>query len=278
MSNEGFTVTVNNWDEYQPRKDIQKHSWFRVDNNLFFSQKTFDLSPNDFCLLLFLLAMCSNKQSTGTISLKYDYVRNYTRLNLDDIKKSLVKLEENQIVKCSAYVDVRGRSSAFVDVLYTTLHNTTEHNRTEQENTSGGGLPPAPPTEDEKDQKTQVKSLRSKKKQASESGEVWGKYCNAFFARYGTEPVRNATVNSQMAAFVKRVGMASAPAIVEFYLQHPDRWYVKNMHSVGLLLRDAEKLYAEWKTGNAITHGGAIATESSSYYREQLARLSQKGN
>lgn len=67
--------------------------------------------------------------------------------------------------------------------------------------------------------------------------------------RYRAEPVRNARVNSQMAKFVRLVGVAEAPSVAEFYLGHGDARYVREGHSVGMLVAHAEKLRTEWATG-----------------------------
>jgi hypothetical protein len=41
--------------------------------------------------------------------------------------------------------------------------------------------------------------------------ETWKFYTDAFFNRYGTEPVRNSKVNSQVKQFVKRIGYSESP-------------------------------------------------------------------
>lgn len=91
------------------------------------------------------------------------------------------------------------------------------------------------------------------KKVASLSGETWNAYSNAYERRYKTKPVRNATVNAQMAGFVKRLGADEAPAVAAFYVAHNNRFYVQTMHSTGTMLKDAEKLRTEWATSTRIT-------------------------
>ncbi|MDA8153126.1 MAG: YdaU family protein [Acidithiobacillus sp.] len=77
---------------------------------------------------------------------------------------------------------------------------------------------------------------------------TWEAYSQAYQGRYGTEPVRNQKVNSQLANLVKRLGQAEAPAVAAFFVNHNGRFYVQGMHQVDLLLRDAEKLRTEWVT------------------------------
>lgn len=87
----------------------------------------------------------------------------------------------------------------------------------------------------------------------SKTAEIWQRYSAAYLDRYGTEPVRNAKVNGQLANVVDRLGGEDAPLVAEFYVGHSSRWYVEKGHSVECLQKDAEKLRTEWATGNRIT-------------------------
>lgn len=87
------------------------------------------------------------------------------------------------------------------------------------------------------------------------SSLVWQIYLECFVQKYGTEPKRNATVNGQIANLVKRLGEEDAKAVVRFYFTHNNRFYIQTMHSVGPLLKDCEKLYAEMNANIRITPG-----------------------
>ena len=56
-----------------------------------------------------------------------------------------------------------------------------------------------------------------------------------------------------MAQLVARLGAQEAPHVAAFYVGHSAQFYVRDMHSVGLLLRDAEKLRTEWATNRHMT-------------------------
>ena len=58
-----------------------------------------------------------------------------------------------------------------------------------------------------------------------------------------------------MAQFITRVPRAEAPLIAAFYLGHNDAYYIRMSHSVGIMLRDAEKLRTEWQTGRKVRPG-----------------------
>lgn len=90
-----------------------------------------------------------------------------------------------------------------------------------------------------------------------QSAETWRAYAQAYEARYGVQPVRNASVNGQLANLVKRLGQDEAPLVAAFYLSHNHTFYVSAGHSVGALLKDAEKLRTEWATGRKTTQAKA---------------------
>lgn len=101
------------------------------------------------------------------------------------------------------------------------------------------------------------------KKEPPVSGPTWEKYINAYYLRYGTDPLRNAMVNGQMARFCKQVSLEEAPHIAAYYVTHNDQFYVKQSHPVGLLLKDFQKLRTEWITGRQVTSGIARQVDNS---------------
>lgn len=83
--------------------------------------------------------------------------------------------------------------------------------------------------------------------------ETWRKYCDAYFTRYGTDPIRNAGVNSMVKQFVQKLGFDDSPFVAEFFVQHNDRFYVQKTHAVALMNKDAEGLRTQWATGRSMT-------------------------
>lgn len=82
---------------------------------------------------------------------------------------------------------------------------------------------------------------------------TWDAYAASYAVRYGVEPVRNQTVNSQLAALVRRLGEDESPAVAGHYVRSNNSRYVACGHGVGTLLQDAEKLRTEWATGRHST-------------------------
>lgn len=92
------------------------------------------------------------------------------------------------------------------------------------------------------------------------SSLTWQTYAEAYQARYGAAPVRNARINAQIRQFVQRLGAEAAPPVASFYLRHNAPAYVRGAHTVGLMLADAEKLHTEWAIGRPLPQ--PIGTEA----------------
>lgn len=112
-------------------------------------------------------------------------------------------------------------------------------------NLCDGASPPAQPVAKSAGKKVSAKA-------PSQSAATWEAYRAAYVGRYGAEPVRNATVNGQIAQFVSRIGAEESPLVAEFYVQHNEAFYKRGGHAVGLMLKDAEKLRMEWVTGRNV--------------------------
>lgn len=102
---------------------------------------------------------------------------------------------------------------------------------------------------------------------------VWSAYAGSYADRYGTNPVRNAKVNSNVKAFVQRVGAEEAPQIAAWFVSHPGGFYTGRMHDFGCLLSDAEKLRTEWATGRVMTQGKARQSDRTGTTGAALAEV-----
>ena len=112
--------------------------------------------------------------------------------------------------------------------------------------------------------------------QPSASSAVWDAYAAAYEQRYLAAPVRNARVNAQLAQFVARIPATEAPHVAAWYVGSKNQWYVQAGHSVGLLLRDAEKLRTEWLTQRRGTQSQAREIDRSSELLDWVAELEDK--
>lgn len=131
----------------------------------------------------------------------------------------------------------------------------------QNQNPTGAGFD-APRAGDASPPVAEVVPIKAKAPKATApTGEAWAAYSEAYRQRYQADPVRNATVNGQMAQLVARLGAAEAPEVARFFLAHRGAFYVKSMHPVGLLLSDCEKLRTEWVTGQQMTQTQALAAD-----------------
>lgn len=83
--------------------------------------------------------------------------------------------------------------------------------------------------------------------------QTWKSYSTAYFNRYGTEPVRNAKVNTLVKNIVQRLGFIESSDVASYFVQSNNSYYVSRGHVLDCLLNDAEKLRTEWATNTSIT-------------------------
>jgi len=133
----------------------------------------------------------------------------------------------------------------------------------------------ADPSPDKNDTTELFPEATKASKETSPTGATWEAYREAYRQRYHVDPTRNATVNGQLANFVKRVPAEEAPAIAAFYVEHNHGYYLNAGHAIGLLLKDAEKLRTEWLTGKRITRNTVRAVETTDHFSTQLREIAE---
>ena len=215
-------IKFQNWSKHQPRKDYKRHHWFALSNDFHLDSKLGDFSNEEKLCLIFLLCEASRQNKHGKVEIFVDHWCRVVGVTPKTLIQALEKIESVQI----AY------RTCTESELYITEQNITEHNRTEHNKSRGGDKHP-----------TRTSGVGS---------EIWKAYQEAYRGRYGVDPVRNATTNSQCAALAKRLG-ESAVEVVKFYLTHNDGYYLRSQHPIGLCLAQAESLHTQWQRGVAVT-------------------------
>jgi hypothetical protein len=86
---------------------------------------------------------------------------------------------------------------------------------------------------------------------------TWEAYSAAYQDRYHAAPKWNKSVGGMVKNFVNKLGAEEAPHVAAFYLTHNSHFYVREMHCVRIMLRDAEKLRTEWATRRTVTDAEA---------------------
>ncbi len=113
----------------------------------------------------------------------------------------------------------------------------------------------------------------SQSKEEPPTRATWKAYSDAYFHKYGHEPKWNAKVGGQLASFVRQLGKPEAPLVAAFYLSHTKAFYVQNRHPVYAMLKDAEALYSQGKTGTKVTSIEAKQAEQEDFYIAQMNRI-----
>lgn len=115
----------------------------------------------------------------------------------------------------------------------------------------------------------------------SEGSLVWDSYEQAYGAKYGVPPVRNAQTNAQAARLVMLVGAEDSIKLVAFYVEQRDEYYARSMHPLHCLVTDWQKLLTRMRTGMNVSRIKAIQGESAgatiSSTQEYLNRKYAKG-
>lgn len=215
-----------------------------------------------------LISLADNANDDGLCWPSIATICERTCLSIRAVQDALGWLEESQVVR---RIDRAGRSNHFyiTPKAYTPAPAAPRIRRTPQQvhptpaasapqPPQEARIPPAPAApitviEPSLEPSKEPSVVAKAKKTPLPTKETWGLYAMAYFSRYRVDPVRNQTVNSQMAQFVSRIGQEEAPQVAAFYVHSNAAFYVQCGHSVGIMLRDAEKLRMEWATGRQIT-------------------------
>ena len=111
-----------------------------------------------------------------------------------------------------------------------------------------------------KNSKTALKSLdREKpkepipKKEKTPGGKVWAAYADEYAKTYNYPPLQDVQANTLCKKFAEKVPGDHAPKVARFFVRHRDKFYVQAMHPLTLLLRDASKLFTEYRNNAVMT-------------------------
>lgn len=100
---------------------------------------------------------------------------------------------------------------------------------------------------------------------------TWQAYSAAYGERYGVAPVRNAAVNANVKALVKRLGHTEAPLVAAWYVEHVNEAFVaKNTHGFGPLVNQAESYRTQWARGAAVTSTAARQADRTAANRSAI--------
>lgn len=131
-------ITINNWNKYNPRKDLKHPSWLRLQNNFFESVNFYDFSPHEKLAFIYLLCYASkNIDEPGVVDVNFSHALKVGNLKKSDLENAIKKLELLQIVTTPVQDpnrSVRDPNRSVRD-LCTTRRDETRRDETERDGT-----------------------------------------------------------------------------------------------------------------------------------------------
>ena len=218
MSNSRYKVTIINWQKHQ-KKLKSGHTHFMLSKRFFDDEKVSLLKQNECLLYINLLVIAADLMS-DSFAIHTKLLPNLLRIGDKSLHNCLARLQSFQLLTYEKMAS-----------------NIIEDKRIEDK-----VIEKKLPTRQKNDEKEKL-----------ENKKIKDAYFNAYRLRYGVEPVSNAIFNSQVSGLRKKLGVEDSVGVVEFYLKHNDSFYLKNTHSFGLCLSNAETLRTQMLRGKPIT-------------------------
>ena len=98
-------LKIKNWEKFNPRNDVKKHSWFRFEHDVFESVDLFDLEGQE--LLFFVYLLCQSSRKNGQeILINWRHVERIGRVKREDALLAIEKLEKNGVVEIVTPEDI----------------------------------------------------------------------------------------------------------------------------------------------------------------------------
>jgi hypothetical protein len=142
MSPETITVEILNWAKYNPRKDVTRPSWLRLENGLLESPEFTDFTHEELIAWIYILSQSSKKYSPRvTIFFEHAHrVRKISPKALRSAISKLVKLATVRVIPADQLEapDTPLERHAYDTHLPATERNETERNGTKDEDSSPG--------------------------------------------------------------------------------------------------------------------------------------------
>ena len=239
-----YKITVINFLKHNPKSRASFKKTL-IANNFCDDARIRTLSMNSRWLFLNLVLACGNSGG-DTVELSSSTLRTMLECNRN-IDGALDQLQSLQLVTYEKL--------ALIESKLRITEGKVRKTEVTAEVQAPSSDPPQKPVE--------IKPPPKPKPDTEGNRRVWDAYREAYQKRYQIEPIRNATVNTQVSNLVKKIGVEDAVKVVQFYLTHNDNFFVKNTHTFGFCLSSAETLRTQMLKGKAITGTAARNFEKS---------------
>lgn len=237
-----ITITIKNFKKHNARQNRKNYNWFKFDSNFFFDQKTCELTHEEKLLFIFLLCI-RNKSDIDEISYSENQVMYLLGFEEEEQKKYLNNIASLGLIELNSSTNVTQSCTKL-----------SQSGRLDKIRLDKIRLDKGVTESSENNDKKEVKEsgITARVKPVAVTLEAWACYVEQFKLKYKTPPVRNAILNSQMSNFCKRIPKEQWENIIRFYFSHQNSFYISNAHSVGILLKDCEKLHTEMMSGRYV--------------------------
>lgn len=244
-------IRPKKWNDFQHYKH-RSPPWVKLQKSLL-DDFDFQCLPVASRALAPMLWLVASESIDGVFDADPKKLAFRLRTSIDEMASAIKPLIDKGF-----FIVVQGAS----DMLASCLHDAMPETETE--------------TEKSKSRDRSQKRSEPAKAVSTLNISIWDNYSAAYFNKYGTEPVRNAKVNSQVSQLGKRLG-EDAPLVAGWFLTHKNGWYAQKMHSLDVLLSDAEKLRTEWATGTQMTQAKARQVDKSTGSGNAFMKLLNEG-
>lgn len=120
-------IKFNNWNKYQPRKDIKNPWWFAFKND-FYTNHNFHKFTNDERLcFVYLLCEASKTSTNGEFELDVEFASRVFNMPKKLIFQTIEKLEEKGVCTTSVQNPYANRTESVPTEQYITQQNNTTH-------------------------------------------------------------------------------------------------------------------------------------------------------
>lgn len=228
-----FEFSIPNFESFNPRKDLKRHNWIRLDKHWYNASNLHDSSAYVLCMWPVLLASFAGKpRETKLLKLSY-----------------LAKMLKVRKPRIASYLcDLHNRGLIVVHVTRTLRDVPIQTN----EQTNERIIPASKNSQASKPKK----STESKEpKREAKSSQTWEAYRSAYHRRYRIDPPRNAEINRNLCSLIDKVGQEDAAKLASFYLSIDDEWLKKRFHPVRNLIQDYQNFLTRMKLGQSGSYG-----------------------
>jgi len=109
-----ISLKINNWDKYNPRNDVKKPSWFRLEHEIFDGSDFVEFNSDELLAFIYILAMASRENKGGSVCLNTVHAER-NRIKEKTLRSVIEKLI-TQEMEMAQLVDDTGGLSCFKKV------------------------------------------------------------------------------------------------------------------------------------------------------------------